>query len=305
VCLFALAARRPDNGRVELAERLKELRADRRHGASFLARRAVEALVEVAEAPAATSEELLERVTSAGRQLAEARPGIAAVAGAVGRLLAAARAQAHLPPPELRRLIERESEALVASRRRAAASIAIQLRERLEGALVVTHSASATVREAVLHTPPKRLVCTVSHPVEEGRAFADELRASGLAVELVEDKEAPTELAGASLLLVGADTVFRDGTLCNKIGTRTLAEAAAEQEVPTIVACEVIKLAPMESAKARELPPEVRELFDLTPPELVHAVVTEEGTVRSDEVHALVDRIPFLREGYALLGRTP
>src|SRR5205823_2727343 len=113
----------------------------------------------------------------------------------------------------------------------------------LEGALVVTHSASATVREAVLHTRPKRLVCTVSHPVEEGRAFADELRASGLAVELVEDEDALAELAGASLLLIGADTVFRDGTLCNKIGTRTLAKAAAEQEVPTIVACEVIKLA--------------------------------------------------------------
>jgi translation initiation factor 2B subunit (eIF-2B alpha/beta/delta family) len=290
---------------VELAERLQELRADRRHGASFLARRASEALVEVAEAPAATSEELLERVMSAGRLLAEARPGIAAVAGAVGRLLAAARAQAHLPPPELRRLIEQESEALVASRRRAAASIAIQLRERLQGALVVTHSASATVREAVLHTPPKRLFCTVSYPVEEGRAFADELRASGLAVELVEDEEASTELAGASLLLVGADTVFCDGTLCNKIGTRRLAETAAEHEVPTIVACEVIKLAPIESTQAGELPHAVRELFDLTPPELVHAVVTEEGSVGSDEVQALVDRTPFLREGYALLGRTP
>ena len=169
----------------------------------------------------------------------------------------------------------------------------------------MTHSASATVRAAVLHTPPKRLVCTVSHPVEEGRAFADELRASGLAVELVEDEDALAELAGASLLLVGADTVFRDGTLCNKIGTRTLAKAAAEQEAPTIVACEVIKLAPIESAKARELPREVGELFDLTPPELVHAVVTEEGTVPSEEVHALVDRTPFLREGYALLGRTP
>jgi len=121
----------------------------------------------------------------------------------------------------------------------------------------------------VLHTPPKRLLCTVSYPVEEGRAFADELRASGLAVELVEDEEAPTELAGASLLLVGADTVFRDGTLCNKIGTRTLAEAAAEHEVPTIVACEVIKLAPIESTQAGELPRVVRELFDLTRPELV------------------------------------
>ena len=161
------------------------------------------------------------------------------------------------------------------------------------------------MREAVLYTPPKRLVCTVSHPVEEGRAFADELRASGLAVELVEDEDAPAELARASLFLVGADTVFRDGTLCNKIGTRMLAEAAAEREVPTIVACEVIKLAPIESTTAPELAREGRELFDLTPPELVHAVVTEEGTVRSDEVHALVDRTPFLRQGYALLGRTP
>jgi hypothetical protein len=59
---------------MELGERLQELRADRRHGASFLARRAVEALVEVAEPPAATREELLERVTSAARQLAAARP---------------------------------------------------------------------------------------------------------------------------------------------------------------------------------------------------------------------------------------
>jgi hypothetical protein len=109
------------------------------------------------------------------------------------------------------------------------------------------------------------------------------------------------ELAGASLLLVGADTVFSDGTLCNKIGTRAVAEAAAEHQVPTIVACEVIKLAPIESTQAGELPREVRELFDLTPPELVH----EEGTVGSEEVHALVDRTPFLREGYALLGRTP
>ena len=108
-----------------------------------------------------------------------------------------------------------------------------------------------------------------------------------------------------SLLLVGADTVFRDGTLCNKIGTRALAETAAEHEVPTIVACEVIKLAPIESTEAGELPREVRELVDLTPPELVHAVVTEEGSVGSDEVQALVDRTPFLREGYALLGRTP
>ena len=278
---------------------------DRRHGASFLARRAVEALVEVAEAPAATPEELLERVTSAARLLATARPGIAAVAGAVGRLLAAAHAEKHLAPAELRRLIELEAQALIDGRRRAAASIAVQLSERLKGALVVTHSASATVREAVLHTPPERLVCTVSHPIEEGRAFADELRAAGLTVELVADTDAPAKLAEASLLLVGADTVFRDGALCNKIGTRTLAEAAADQRVPMIIACELIKLAPIDSEQAPPLPAEARELFDLTPPELIDAVVTEDGTYSTAEVRALVDRTPFLREGYALLRAVP
>jgi len=290
---------------MELGERLQELRTDRRHGASFLARRAVEALVEVAEAPAATPEELLERVTSAARLLATARPGIAAVAGAVGRLLAAAHAEKHLAPAELRRLIELEAQALIDGRRRAAASIAVQLSERLKGALVVTHSASATVREAVLHTPPERLVCTVSHPIEEGRAFADELRAAGLTVELVADADAPAKLAEASLLLVGADTVFRDGALCNKIGTRTLAEAAADQRVPMIIACELIKLAPIDSEQAPPLPAEARELFDLTPPELIDAVVTEDGTYSTAEVRALVDRTPFLREGYALLRAVP
>jgi translation initiation factor 2B subunit (eIF-2B alpha/beta/delta family) len=290
---------------MELGERLQELRTDRRHGASFLARRAVEALVEVAEAPAATPEELLERVTSAARLLATARPGIAAVAGAVGRLLAAAHAEKHLAPAELRRLIELEAQALIDGRRRAAASIAVQLSDRLKGALVVTHSASATVREAVLHTPPERLVCTVSHPIEEGRAFADELRAAGLTVELVADADAPAKLAEASLLLVGADTVFRDGALCNKIGTRTLAEAAANQRVPMIIACELIKLAPIDSEQAPPLPAEARELFDLTPPELIDAVVTEDGTYSTAEVRALVDRTPFLREGYALLRAVP
>jgi hypothetical protein len=51
---------------------------------------------------------------------------------------------------------------------------------------VLTHSASATVREAVLHTPPARLFCTASAPFEEGRRLAEDLRSESLDVELVE-----------------------------------------------------------------------------------------------------------------------
>jgi translation initiation factor 2B subunit (eIF-2B alpha/beta/delta family) len=102
-------------------------------------------------------------------------------------------------------------------------------------------------------------------------------------------------------LLVGADTVFRCGTVCNKAGTRELAEAAADEGVPALVACEVIKLAPIDAAEALRLEPE----FDLTPPELVDRIVTEEGSYLAEEIGALVDRTPFLREGYALLQPGP
>src|SRR5206468_1347643 len=191
-------------------------RRGRAHGGSWMARRAVEALVEEGDQEASSGEALVERLLNAGRELAASRPGVGAVAGAVGRVLAAAQREHHLPVDQLRQLVRAEAESLLDGRRRAGASIAVHLKERLANAVVLTHSASATVREALLYTPPERVICTVSSPQEEGRAFADELRREGLEVTLVEDDQAQKELEWASLFLIGADTVFRDGTLCNK-----------------------------------------------------------------------------------------
>lgn len=281
-----------------LEERIEELRTDRNHGGSWMARRAVEALVDVAgDEAAGGDDDLLERLDSAGRELAASRPGVGAVAGAVGRLLASAHREGHLEAEHLRRLVQAEADALIEGVRRASASIAIQLQERLADAVVLTHSASATVREALLYTPPERVICTVSGPQEEGRAFADELLKAGLEVELVDDAAAPAQLEWATVLLLGADTVYRCGTLCNKVGTRELAEAAAEVNVPAIIACEVLKLAPIDVPDAAGLSAD----RDLTPPELIDRVVTEEGSFHADELAALVDRTPFLRDGYALL----
>jgi translation initiation factor 2B subunit (eIF-2B alpha/beta/delta family) len=285
-----------------LAERVKELRDDRSHGASWMARRAVETLSELAEMEASSGEELLDRLRDAGRQLATSRPGVGAVAGAVGRVLAAVGHEAHLLElDELRRMIQEELHALDDARRRAAASITIQLRERLDGATVVTHSASGTVREAFQQSKPAKVICTVSEPVGEGRAFADEWREAGFDVELVEDAEAPSRVREASILLIGADTVFLDGTICNKVGTIPLAKAAVEAGVPTVVAAEVIKLAPVPGSQAPELADIERSLFELVPPELITEVVTEEGPFAPDDIATLVDRVPFLSEGYPLV----
>jgi ribose 1,5-bisphosphate isomerase len=282
-----------------LSETVDELRADRSHGGSWMARRAVEALLEVTDEPASSTDELLGRLLGAGRRLAGSRPAMGAITHAVGRLVASAQSASHLPPEELRRLVSDEGNALIASRERAAASIAVHLAPSLRDALVLTHSASATVREAVLHTPPARLFCTISAPLEEGRSLAEDLSAEGLEVELVDDGDVEGALATASLVLVGADTVYEDGSVKNKIGTRPLAEAAQAIGIRTLVACELLKLAPVPAPSEEDEP----ELRDTTAPELVDEIVTEEGAYPSDEVRALIDRTPFLSEGYALLRR--
>jgi ribose 1,5-bisphosphate isomerase len=262
----------------DLAERVERIRADDRHGASWLAKEAVEAVVSAVEAG--------EDPLPLARELVRARPAIGAIAGALGRVLAAGRT------PE--QLVE-EANAVLGGRERAAKVIAIMLREELEGKVVMTHSASATAREALLHGEPARVVCTVSEPVGEGRWFCEELKAEGLSTELVADEDAAHAVESVELLLLGADTVFRDGSLVNKIGTHDLTKAAKKASVPVVVACEVLKLVPDDTRGPDE------ERFDLTPPEQIDRFVTEEGPFAPDEIGALVDRTPFLREGYELL----
>jgi ribose 1,5-bisphosphate isomerase len=262
-----------------IEERVRLIADDREHGAGWLARQAVEALAEAVEQGADPLE--------SGRALAAARPSIGAIAGAVGRVLAAGRTDDHL--------LE-QSRALLERRDHAARTIAVLLGPMMEG-VVMTHSASATVREALLHGTPERVVCTVSSPVEEGRPFAAELAAEGLAVDLVADDDADHAVATADLLVLGADTVFADGSLVNKAGTASLAAAACSAGVPVVVGCETFKLAPYTSADADDL----EQLFDVTPPESITSYATDEGIFEPDEIRALIDRTPYLREGYELL----
>jgi translation initiation factor 2B subunit (eIF-2B alpha/beta/delta family) len=266
----------------KLAERVERVAKDDSHGASWLAREAVEAVADAVELGADPIE--------VARAMVEARPAMGAIAGALGRVLAAGRT------PEQ---VAEEARALVAARERAAKAIAVLLEPYLEDVgVVMTHSNSATVREALVHTPPDRVVCTISEPVGEGRQLVEDLRAAGLTTDLVNDSDASHAVATVDLLLVGADTVFRDGSLINKAGTRDLTKAATDADVPVVVACEVIKLAPVEAREPGE------DRFDLTPSDQIDHFVTEEGVFTPEDIPALLDRTPFLREGYALLSET-
>jgi translation initiation factor 2B subunit (eIF-2B alpha/beta/delta family) len=259
-----------------LEERVRELREERHHGASWMARHALEALVEAVR----NGEDPVE----AARVLASTRISLGAIAGAVGRVLTAG------SPAQ----VVAEAEAIIDSRYRAAKIIAVMLGPDISGT-VMTHSASGTVHEALIHTPPERVVCTVSEPSGEGRGLAAELKAEGIEVELIADEEGPAAAQESDLVLLGADTVFRDGSLINKVGTLAIASAAKEAGVTVIVACETFKLAPFDPQ------PPTEDIFDLVPATMIDRVVTEEGAAEIGDVAALIDRTPCLRQGYDLL----
>ena len=260
-----------------LAERVELIEQDDRHGASWLAREAVEAVCEAVE--------LGEDPLALAQHIVRVRPAMGAITGALGRVLVSGRSDEQ---------ILEEARALIEGRERAGKAIAVLLTPHIHGT-VMTHSCSATVREALEHTPPDRVVCTVSSPGEEGRELAEGLRESGLTVEIVDDPDAEHAVGTVGLLLLGADTVFHDGSLLNKVGTTGLAKAAKKANVPVIVACEVLKLAPEDPRDPGE------DRFELTDPKDIDSYVTEEGEFPPQDIAALVDRTPFLHDGYALL----
>ena len=152
--------------------------------------------------------------------------------------------------------------------------------------------------------------------LQGARLTAWELGQAGVPHTLIPDMAAGPLMAQGQvdLIVVGADRVAANGDTANKIGTYTLAVLAQRHGVPFYVAAPLssIDLAtpdgaaiPIEDRPAAEVT-EVRgtriapagtavrnPAFDVTPAELITAIVTEEGVVRppfADGLRAAMER---------------
>jgi S-methyl-5-thioribose-1-phosphate isomerase/adenine phosphoribosyltransferase len=152
-----------------------------------------------------------------------------------------------------------------------------------------------------------------TRPLLQGaRLTSWELREAGIPHRLTVDSAAPwaMERGDVDCVLVGADRITANGDVANKIGTYALAVAARRHRIPfVVVAPESTR--DLSLASGREIvieersPDEVRAFldsaaapaatevfnpaFDITPAELITAVVTERGTLAPQ--HDLAERI--------------
>jgi len=134
-----------------------------------------------------------------------------------------------------------------------------------------------------------------TRPLLQGsRLTAWELDRLGVPFRIVVDGAGPSVIARGLVdaVIVGADRVAANGDVANKIGTYPLALAATRAGIPFIVAAPESTLDPA-TARGEDIPVEERmageigdrwpafnPAFDITPADLVTAVVTEERVIR-------------------------
>lgn len=143
-----------------------------------------------------------------------------------------------------------------------------------------------------------------TRPLWQGaRLTAWELGRLGVPRTLIPDSAAASLMAAGrvDLVITGADRIAADGSAANKIGTYGLAVLAAHHGIPFVIAAPTSTLdlgtptgadisveqrdaaevtAPFGTPVAEEHTPAANPAFDVTPPELIHAIVSELGVVR-------------------------
>jgi methylthioribose-1-phosphate isomerase len=137
--------------------------------------------------------------------------------------------------------------------------------------------------------------------LQGGRLTAWELEQLGIPFSVVADSAAASLMAAGEVdaVLTGADRIAANGDTANKIGTYALAVAARHHGIPLYVVAPTSTLDP-ETPTGADIPIEERDprevaarfparndAFDVTPAELIAAIVTEEGVHREPYASSL------------------
>ncbi|HKV58671.1 MAG TPA: hypothetical protein VJO32_10325 [Ktedonobacteraceae bacterium] len=283
-------------------KRIAAVREDREHGSRWLVREAIGILHDIATSSDSMQDERLRLLRQAGNELAQARPAMFALAGAVIRILGSSD-----DPNE----IAHAAEQLLQTYDTAIEHITTHARPFLKGTLM-THSLSGTVMEVLTACASsiEQMIVLEGRPRYEGREVALALHKAGIATTLITDAQADIFLPRCSAVVVGADSILANGDVLNKAGTALLGWAAHGHKIPLYVLCETLKiatyawtgnLAQLEEKEAEEVwerPDQDITIhnfyFDHTPAHLVTKLITEQGVLSKQDVRQISSNLKRL-----------
>jgi translation initiation factor eIF-2B subunit delta len=289
--------------------RMEELRRDNRSGAAEIATSALDLLIDaVGDSLPSGAISYRRWLLQLGRQLVAAQPSMAVLFRLVNDMLWACHEA--VGAPEIRQRALDFLQAHRADSAAAAESLAANAVDHLQRhEAIITYSRSSTVARILVALAERRrslrVICGEGRPMLEGQTLASELAWAGIQVRLGVDMALFGWLPEATVFLIGADSLMAAG-LVNKLGTAPLARAAYALEIPIIVVCTMDKLLPNDYVVTHSLrngdPDEIMPVssdnitvlnpyFDVTPLDLLTAVITEKGVLWEPELTDALSRI--------------
>ena len=186
-----------------------------------------------------------------------------------------------------------------------------------DGSTIMTHCHSSLSTGIILeaHRQGKEIqvFCTETRPLYQGRITAKELVDAGITTTQVVDSAMRWVINSydVDIIITGADAITSQGTVINKIGTRLLALAAKEMDVPFYSAINLLKYDPETSiGKLSEI--EMRaasEIWDKAPDglnflnpafetvshDLIDGIISESGVFSPSIVYLIIkENYPFM-----------
>jgi len=294
----------------KIAHDIKSLKIQ---GAIHIALAAEEALQTVSESSSAMSpDEFFTELKEAAGLLKSTRPTAVALPNAIDQFMDFIQAEEG-SVDELKNKAREFAENMRSSAMRSTQKIAELGADLIKDDMTILqhcHSSNviAILTEAWNRGKKFTAICTETRPFHQGYISSRELAAAGIPTGLIVDSAAHRYMETIDMVLIGADTITKNGDLINKIGTKTITFLAQKYNKPVYVATQTLKFdASHEEGRdipIEERPPEeivdpkkvpgvriMNPVFDVTPGEYITGgIITEKGIIEPHQVREILDQ---------------
>ena len=221
---------------IELEDKINKIKNDSIHGAIYLTLEILNSFLKELEKIRISQDDFLLII----ERMSEVHPEMVSIKNSLTNIA---------------RIVEKEefsNELIIESLKNEIAEVEIREKKTIEKLTkemkkfkqIMTLSSSSTINNALksLEDKDKTIHILESRPLLEGRNTAKFLANQGFNVNLISDAASGIVAKDIEAIIIGADTVFVDGGVINKVGSLPLALVAKHYDIPFIVGASSNKL---------------------------------------------------------------
>jgi len=304
------------NNKVDVFERIEQIKSDTVHGANFLTKASI-TLIKEYLTHCSEQDSLIPSLQKIICSLVHAQRTMASLFNLGNELLLFIDAQKHLDTNELKQSLQNWCTTYLDTYENSTKKIAKHLAPLIpEDSLIGTYSFSQTVYTSLLEAYQQkksfRVLCSESRPAYEGKQIAKRLVEKNIPTTFTTDALFFSKIPDVDLLLVGADALSSKGVV-NKVGTYPLACIAKQTNIPVYTLCSTLKILPNNVQLPKEPSKNPDEIyrnapnslniedyyFDTTPLKYFTLIITDQGPqtpsmilqqIKSKTIHPLLKK---------------